>query len=119
MQVWQLTLAPLLPALPAVALVVEAFRARTARGARAIIVLGVLTIVTGVAIFVACVVQTFLAVADAQAEDKAALMARGFARGQSAVTLAIVVGVGLCALGAIARALYRAPPAVPVPPAAR
>jgi hypothetical protein len=108
-----LTLAPLLPALPAVALVVEAFRARTARGARAIIVLGALTIVTGVAIFTACVVRTFSTVADARAEDKAALMADGFARGQSAVSLAIVTGAALCALGGIARALYRPRPVDP------
>src|SRR5207237_5274755 len=94
MPVSLLTLAPLLPALPAVALVVEAFRARTARGARAIIVLGALTIVTGAAIFAGCVVRTFSAVADARAEDKAALMARGFARGESAVALAMVTGAG-------------------------
>jgi hypothetical protein len=113
MPVSLLTLAPLLPALPAVALVVEAFRARTARGARAIIVLGALTIVTGAAIFAGCVVRTFSAVADARPEDKAALMAHGFARGQSAVSLAIVTGAGLCVLGGIARALYRPQPAAP------
>ncbi|HEX2660620.1 MAG TPA: hypothetical protein VHU40_20205 [Polyangia bacterium] len=107
MQVSLLTLAPLLPALPAVALVVEAFRARTARGARAIIVLGALTIVTGAAIFAGCVALTFSTVADARPEDKAVLMVRGFARGQSAVSLGIVVGAGLCVLGGIARSLYR------------
>lgn len=111
MPVSLLTFAPLLPALPAVALVVEAFRARTARAARAIIVLGALTIVSGVAIFASFVVRTFSAVADARPEDKAALMARGFERGQSAVSLALVVGAALCVLGGISRALYRTPPA--------
>jgi hypothetical protein len=109
--VWLLTFAPLVPALPAVSLVVEAFRARTARGARAVILLGALTIVTGVVIFATCVVQTFSAVADARPEDKAGLMARGFDRGQGAVSLAIVLGAGLCVLGGVTRALYKPRPA--------
>lgn len=110
MPVSLLSFAPLLPALPGVALVVEAFRARTARGARAIIVLGALTIVTGAAIFATFVVRTFSTVAAARPEDKAALMAVGFERGQSAVSLAVVVGAGLCVLGGITRALYKRPP---------
>jgi hypothetical protein len=77
--------------------------------------LGALTIVTGAAIFASCVALTFSTVADARPEDKAALMVRGFARGQSAVSLGIVVGASLCVLGGIARSLYRPRAVAPRP----
>ena len=105
-----ITLTPLLPALPAIALVVEAFRTKSARGARGIIALGALTIVTGAAGFVGFIVRTFSDVAGAHPEDKAVLMAKGFERGQSAVSLGIVLGAAVCIVGGLVRALYRKPP---------
>ena len=106
-----LTFAPLLPPLPAVALVVEAFRARTVRGARAIIALGALTIVAGFVTFAVHVAGTIANVGDALPKERAAELAHGTSFGQSVAAVAIGVGVGLCAVGALIRALYRTPPA--------